>query len=44
MTRAEFADFYRGYIACLNAQDWARLGAFVHADVRRNGERLGLAG
>lgn len=44
MTRAELADLYHGYIACLNARDWLRLGDFVHADVRRNGERLGLEG
>jgi predicted ester cyclase len=44
MSRAELADLYRSYIACLNAQDWARLGDFVHADVERNGDRLGLSG
>jgi predicted ester cyclase len=35
---------YRGYLACLNAQDWASLGRFVADDARRNGEFLGLAG
>ncbi|MBG1233133.1 ester cyclase [Aestuariivirga litoralis] len=35
---------YRGYIACLNAQDWARLGDFVHEDAVHNGDRFGLAG
>ncbi len=44
MTRAGLVDLYRGYIACLNAQDWGRLGDFVDADVRRNGERVGLGG
>jgi predicted ester cyclase len=44
MTATDLADFYRDYIHCLNAQDWARLGDFVHEDVRRNGIRLGLAG
>jgi predicted ester cyclase len=44
MTRAELTNLYFAYIACLNAQDWPKLGDFVHADVQRNGERLGLAG
>lgn len=44
MTKAGLADVYRGYIACLNAQDWPGLGRFVHHDVMRNGDRLGLAG
>ena len=44
MTASDLAIFYRRYIDCLNAQDWARLGDFVHRDVRRNGVRLGLAG
>jgi predicted ester cyclase len=35
---------YRAYLACLNARDWARLEQFVSADVRRNGERLGVTG
>ena len=44
MTPAELAAFYRNYIACLNAQAWATLGAFVAPDVVRNGSRLGLDG
>ena len=44
MTRAELSDIYRGYIACLNKQDWPNLGQFVHEDVRYNGERVGLSG
>jgi predicted ester cyclase len=36
-------DIYRSYIACLNAQDWPRLGQFVHDEVRRNGKPFGLA-
>lgn len=44
MTRTELADLYRGYIACLNRQDWADLGRFVHAEVRYNGEPVGLSG
>jgi len=37
-------DFYLAYVACLNAQDWSRLGDFVEADVRHNDRQLGLAG
>jgi predicted ester cyclase len=40
----DLSDVYRGYIACLNGQDWARLEEFVHQDVCRNGQRLGLSG
>ncbi len=35
---------YRGYLACLNAQDWASLNRFVADNARRNGEFLGLSG
>ena len=35
---------YRDYIACLNKQDWPKLGQFVHDDVIHNGRRLGLPG
>jgi predicted ester cyclase len=38
------ASVYRGYIACLNRQDLAHLEQFIHDDVRRNGEELGLSG
>jgi predicted ester cyclase len=38
------ADIYRNYIACLNAQDWPRLGNFVHDDAQHNGKRIGLSG
>ncbi len=44
MTDTDLSETYRGYIACLNAQDWARLGRFVHEDVHYNGERIGLSG
>ena len=44
MTRTDLADIYRGYIACLNRQDWPTLGQFVHDEASRNGERLGLSG
>ncbi|KYH00041.1 ester cyclase [Bradyrhizobium sp. DOA1] len=44
MDRADLADHYRNYIACLNRQDWPALGRFVHDDVVHNGRPLGLAG
>jgi len=44
MTRTELSDIYRGYIDCLNQQDWDRLGHFVHPDVTHNANPLGLEG
>lgn len=44
MTDADLAGIYRDYIACLNAQDWARLGEFVHEEAHHNGRLLGLSG
>jgi predicted ester cyclase len=44
MTRGDLSDIYRGYIACLNKQDWTNLGTFVHEDVHYNGKRIGLPG
>ncbi len=44
MTEPELADFYRDYVACLNAQDWPRLAQFVAHDVVHNGRPFGLAG
>lgn len=44
MTKADLSDLYRGYIACLNKQDWPNLGQFVHEDAYYNGERVGLSG
>ncbi|WP_137934525.1 ester cyclase [Mesorhizobium comanense] len=38
------ADLYRGYIDCLNNQDWQRLHRFVHDEVHYNGGRVGLSG
>lgn len=35
---------YHGYLACLNARDWAALPRFVTTDVIRNGAPLGLTG
>ena len=44
MTKNELADVYRGYIACLNKQDWPNLGRFVGDKACHNGQRIGLAG
>ena len=44
MTKTPLADLYRGYIACLNRQDWQNLHRFVADDARHNGRPFGLAG
>lgn len=44
MTKTDLSSIYRGYIACLNRQDWARLGDFVHEEVRHNGRHMGVSG
>ena len=44
MTSEDLSDVYRRYIACLNAQDWTKLGQFVDDDVHYNGRRIGLSG
>lgn len=44
MAGTDLATLYRGYIACLNGQDWSRLGQFVDGDVHYNGKRVGLSG
>jgi predicted ester cyclase len=44
MTSTELAAVYRGYIECLNGQDWGRLGEFVHAEAVHNGKAIGLDG
>jgi predicted ester cyclase len=44
MTTVDLANIYRGYIACLNSQDWGNLGHFVQDHVRRNNTTLGLSG
>lgn len=40
----DLAEIYRGYIDCLNRQDWNNLGKFVHEDAQYNGERIRLSG
>ncbi|MGV8664249.1 ester cyclase, partial [Pseudomonas aeruginosa] len=44
MTRDRLAERYRAYSHCLNRQDWARLGDFVHDRVRYNDVQIGLGG
>ena len=44
MSKEALASIYRDYIACLNRQDWQKLARFVHKDVQRNGEKLGIDG
>jgi predicted ester cyclase len=44
MDSRDLASAYRGYIACLNARDWDRLGCFVGEDVWHNGRQIGLCG
>jgi predicted ester cyclase len=44
LTAEELRDRYRGYVDCLNRQDWRHLGDYVGDEVQRNGETLGLAG
>ena len=42
--RTDLSGVYRDYIACLNRQDWPKLGLFVDDEVIHNGQRLGLSG
>ena len=42
--KTELSDVYRDYIACLNKQDWPKLEQFVHDEVCRNGQQIGLSG
>jgi predicted ester cyclase len=44
MIKRYLSDIYRGYIACLNRQDWPRLEQFVHDEVFHNGQRVGILG
>src|SRR5947199_246571 len=44
MIKTDLSDVYRGYIACLNKQDWPKLSQFVHDDVSYNGQRIGIGG
>src|ERR1700731_220032 len=42
--KTDLAGVYRDYIACLNKQDWPKLGQFVDDEVIHNGRRVGLSG
>jgi predicted ester cyclase len=44
MTKDDLSSIYKGYIACLNKQDWPNLGQFVDDHVQYNGKRVGLVG
>ena len=44
MDEINLSEVYRGYIACLNKQDWSKLGVFVGDDVKYNGQQIGLSG
>ncbi|RWM72741.1 MAG: ester cyclase [Mesorhizobium sp.] len=44
MIKTDLSDVYREYIACLNKQDWEKLGQLVDDEVIHNGRRLGLSG
>ena len=44
MTAAELRSIYQGYLDCLNARAWSRLGEFVHDMATHNGRPFGLAG
>ena len=43
-TKPDLGALYRGYLDCLNARDWDRLGRFVADDVVHNDRSLGLSG
>jgi predicted ester cyclase len=42
--KTNLSDVYRNYIACLNKQDWPKLGQFVDDEAVHNGRRVGLSG
>nr|WP_300311591.1 ester cyclase [Halomonas sp.] len=44
MNSDELSARYRGYIECLNQQDWDNLGRYVSENVSHNGKTLGLSG
>jgi predicted ester cyclase len=44
MIKSDLSNIYRGYIACLNQQDWPKLEKFVHDEVYYNGQRIGMLG
>jgi predicted ester cyclase len=42
--KARLTSIYRDYLACLNDQNWAGLGEFVHEKAIHDGKELGLSG
>lgn len=44
MNRKDLSEAYRGYIDCLNRQDWDALGDYVDEVVEYNGTVIGLEG
>jgi predicted ester cyclase len=44
VNKADLTGIYRGYIACLNQQDWSSLHRFVDDSVSRNGQQIRLSG
>jgi predicted ester cyclase len=40
----DLTNVYRGYIACLNQQDWPNLERFVDDNVNYNDQQIGLSG
>jgi predicted ester cyclase len=44
MNAADLRSIYQEYLDCLNAQDWPRLGDFIHHDVSHNGRPFGVPG
>jgi predicted ester cyclase len=43
MSKLHLSNLYRGYIACLNQQDWPQLEKYVRDEVCRNGQQIGLS-
>jgi predicted ester cyclase len=44
MRKTDLSVVYRGYIACLNKQNWSKLEQFVHDDVHYNEQQIGIVG
>ena len=44
MSKTDLSDVYRDYIACLNKQDWPKLGQFVDDEAIHNGRQVRLSG
>lgn len=44
ISESHLSEFYRNYIACLNAQDWSILGKFIGDGVTYNGKKVGMSG